>query len=91
MWYYLAWCCRRCRANDSHFPHVAVPEPCGIPPSVLLGICRALVEAYGRERIVGLSVTEFAPQPTARPQQIAAGCALVSRVVEELFDISVTS
>ena len=78
--------CFSCHYLRSHFPHVAVPEPSGIPPAVLLGICRALVQAYGHERIIGLSVTEFAPQSTARPQQIAAGSALVARVVEELFE-----
>jgi hypothetical protein len=48
--------CAYACAGCSHFPHVCVPEPHGLPPAVLLGICRALVDAYGKERIVGLSV-----------------------------------
>ena len=32
-------------------------------------------------------MTELAPQPQARPQQIAAACALIGQVVETLFDV----
>ena len=71
--------------EPAQFPHVCVPEANGISPSVLLGICKALRREFGSDRICGLSVTELAPTMTARPQQIAAACGLVERVVEELF------
>lgn len=70
--------------EPSQFPHVCVPEANGISPSVLLGICKDLQHEFGT-RICGLSVTELAPTPNARPQQVAAACGLVERVVEELL------
>ena len=78
----------------SHLPHVGVPEPGGLEPAALLRLIKQVAQQWGARpgerggggsRVVGLSVTEFAPQPGASEAQQQAAIGFVERLVEALW------
>ena len=75
--------------DPSHLPHVGVPEPDGISPGALLQLIAQVAKQWrgsnGASKVVGLSVTEFAPQSQSTPVQQHATIAFVTKLVEELF------